>query len=296
MDGVGNYAAWRWIFIFEGLLTIFTAIVAFFILPDWPEQSKHLRPEETQILLAKLARDTQEYREKKSYAKVLKECAKDPKVHFSGLMYFGTAITGSASAYFLPSILLQFGWTSVEAQYMSIPVWVVASVVTIIIGIISDKVKVRWIFAVGPLSLSVCGYAILLAQKHVSVAVRYTAIYFIISGNFAAITVSLTWINNNVVGSKRRGMSTAILLGFGNIGSITGSLVYLSWEAPYYHTGYGISLAGHLLTITSAIGYFTYCRYENRTKEAGERDHLLSLPKDEVDALGDKHPLYRYTY
>ncbi|KAF5568784.1 allantoate permease [Fusarium phyllophilum] len=36
MAGVGHLAAWRWLFILEGLATIFISVVAFFLLPDYP--------------------------------------------------------------------------------------------------------------------------------------------------------------------------------------------------------------------------------------------------------------------
>lgn len=42
MDGVGGYAGWRWIFILEGLLTVLTAVAAFFILHDFPETAGFL--------------------------------------------------------------------------------------------------------------------------------------------------------------------------------------------------------------------------------------------------------------
>ena len=211
-------------------------------------------------------------------------------------MYFGTAVTGSSSSYFLPTILKELGWTSLKAQYMSIPIWMCAWVISITIGFVSDAVKIRWVFCVGPLCFSVIGYALLLAQKHVSVGVRFMALFFVVSGCFAAITVSLTWINNNIVGMKRRGISTAILLALGNCGSVLGSNVYLTQEAPYYPTGYAVALATTVIAQVSAICYFVSVRHENRQKESGARDHLLSLPDAEQNMLGDKHPAYRYTY
>lgn len=214
----------------------------------------------------------------------------------SALMYFGTAVTGSSSSYFLPSILKDLGWTSLKAQYMSIPIWMTAFVTSIIIGFASDMLNHRFAFSVGPLCLSVIGYALLLAQENITVGVKYMALFFVISGCYGAITVSLTWLNNNILGKKRRGISIGIMLAFGNCGSILGSNVYLADEAPLYPTGYSVSLAMIILTQLAAICYFFYARYENRQKEAGARDHFRSFPQAERTALGDKDPAYRYTY
>lgn len=82
MDNVAGYNAWRWIFIIEGLFTIVVAVFSFFVLPDWPEQARHLTEHEQRALLQKLARDTREYVEERSTRQVLNDCLKDPKVYF----------------------------------------------------------------------------------------------------------------------------------------------------------------------------------------------------------------------
>ncbi|OAP60193.1 hypothetical protein AYL99_05195 [Fonsecaea erecta] len=296
MENVGGYGAWRWIFILEGLLTVIVAIFSFFALPDWPEQAKHLNEKEKAVLLAKLARDTKDYVENKSTMQVLKECLLDPKVYFSAFMYFGTAVTGSSSSYFLPTILKELGWTSLKAQYMSIPVWMTAWVASVIVGFGSDWMNHRWAFSVGPLTVAVIGYILLLCQDHISVGVKYFALFLIITGVWSAITLSLTWLNNNIMGKRRRGVATAILLAVGNCGSILGSNVYLSSEAPKYPTGYAVSLSSTILCQLAATGFLIYAWYENKQKASGARDHLLALPMEEQAALGDKHPEYRYTY
>ena len=81
MDGIGGYGAWRWIFILEGIFTVIVAVLAFFLLPDWPHQAKFLSNDERTTLLQMLSRDTRDYVENKSTLTVLKDCLKDPKVY-----------------------------------------------------------------------------------------------------------------------------------------------------------------------------------------------------------------------
>lgn len=179
---------------------------------------------------------------------------------------------------------------------MSIPVWITAWAISIVVGYCSDKTKHRYGFVMGPLCFCLVGYAILLAQKSVVVGVRFMAVFFLVGGCFASITISLTWLNNNIVGSRRRGISTAIMLAVGNCGSIVGSNVYLASEAPWYPTGYSVSLAGVVISQVCATIYLLHVRRENKAKERGERDAHLSLTREEQDALADKHVNYRYTY
>lgn len=60
MDGIAGYGGWRWIFILEGLFTILVAIASFWLVPDWPTTAKFLKPEERELLLRRLANDTEE--------------------------------------------------------------------------------------------------------------------------------------------------------------------------------------------------------------------------------------------
>lgn len=57
MDGIQGYSGWRWIFIIEGLATVVVAVVAKFLIVDWPEQSSFLNNEERALLLSRLSED-----------------------------------------------------------------------------------------------------------------------------------------------------------------------------------------------------------------------------------------------
>lgn len=54
MDGVGGYAGWRWIFILEGLATVVVAVIAFFIIYDFPEKATFLTEDERAWVIHRL--------------------------------------------------------------------------------------------------------------------------------------------------------------------------------------------------------------------------------------------------
>jgi hypothetical protein len=54
MDGVGGLAGWRWIFILEGLATVVVAVLAFFVLHDFPETASFLTEEERAFIVFRL--------------------------------------------------------------------------------------------------------------------------------------------------------------------------------------------------------------------------------------------------
>lgn len=46
MDGIGNLAGWRWIFILEGIVTVIFGLLAYFFLPADIQSAKFLTDEE----------------------------------------------------------------------------------------------------------------------------------------------------------------------------------------------------------------------------------------------------------
>ena len=47
----------RWLFFIEGSLTVFAAVIAIFILPDFPTSSRWLSPEERELAIRRMAED-----------------------------------------------------------------------------------------------------------------------------------------------------------------------------------------------------------------------------------------------
>jgi MFS family permease len=54
MNGVGGLEGWRWIFILEGIATVLIALIAFFVLHDFPETAKFLTEEERAFVVFRL--------------------------------------------------------------------------------------------------------------------------------------------------------------------------------------------------------------------------------------------------
>lgn len=240
-------------------------------------------------------------------------CFGDIKIYIGTFMYMGVVQTGYATSFFTPTILRQLGWTSIRAQVMSIPIFIVATVCALTTAVITDKIKHRFSFIIIGCCIATIGYAILLDMLKVSVGVRYFALYLITSGGYIAQPVVLVWMSNNVSGHYKRGISSAMQVGFGNIGGksspayisadmysqrlgIVASNVYLQRQAPTYRLGFGVGLGFMWMCIGCAVIFLFYLRRENKLRNAGKRDHRLDLPVEVQNNLGDDHPSFRFTY
>lgn len=57
MDGTRGLRAWRWLFLIEGVITVAIAMVAFFVLPNFPRTTKWLSEEEIALATWRLEED-----------------------------------------------------------------------------------------------------------------------------------------------------------------------------------------------------------------------------------------------
>lgn len=106
--------------------------------------------------------------------------------------------------------------------------------------------------------------------------------------------VTIAWINNCMGGHYKRSVSSAVMIGFGNIGGIIASNIFITNEAPAYPVGYGVSLGLIWMTALACTGLLLGLRAENKRRDRGERDWRLTSA--EADNLGDDHPHFRFTY
>lgn len=82
-------------------------------------------------------------------------------------------------------------------------------------------------------------------------------------------------------------------VGFGNIGGIVASNIFITSEAPRYPSGYGGSLGMLWVCATACTVLYIGVKMENKKRDRGERDYRLEHPVD-ADNLGDDHPNFRF--
>ena len=211
-------------------------------------------------------------------------------------MYLGVSNTGYSTSFFTPTILKELGWTSVHAQVMSIPIYIVAFIVTLIVAFFTDRLRHRYAFIMTGISLGTVGYVILLAQKGVSIGGRYFAVYLVTVGGYIAQPITLVWLNNNMGGHYKKSAGAAMQIGFGNCAGIVASNIYITKDAPEYLVGYGTSLALLWLSGFACTAFLIGLWRENKKRDQGRRDDRFNLPREELENLGDDHPRFRFAY
>lgn len=296
LGGDKGMSAWRWIFIIEGAITAFLALLAVFVIADWPEQARFLSAEEKDLLRRRLAADTgDECRMDTLNGFAYRRIFRDWKIWLAALMYMGIGTTGYAGTFFMPTILLEFGWVAKEAQVQTIPVYVLSAGVMIISAWLSDRTRHRYSFVVAGACISTIGYAMLLEQTGHSRDYKFAAVFLINAGGYIATPICLAWLQNNLSGHWKRAFGSGIQVMLGNVAGIIGANIFLTNESPLYKTGYGTALGMMWVGTLAATAMFVLMWRENRKRAAGERDGRLNLPEEDRKNMGDWHPSFRFT-
>ncbi len=163
MDYMRGYRGWRWIFILEGTLTFLVGIVFIFTFPSFPEQATWLREDEREYVKARLRADQgRNAAERPVTFRDVLTVMRDYKIWLGGFMYFGLIIPAYGYAYFAPTIIQGYNYSAIETQLRSVPPWAVSFGFAMLVAVLSDWVKHRFLFAIFPILLALSGFAILL--------------------------------------------------------------------------------------------------------------------------------------
>ena len=197
------------IFILEGCLTVLVSFFFFFLLPDFPEESKWLKEDEKAYVAARLWQDQgKSARERSITLKDVGRVFKDYKVIVAGFMYFGLIVPAYGYAYFAPGIILGYGYSPIEAQLHSVPPWAVAFGFCMIIATLSDATRHRFGYAIFCICIAIAGFGILISV-HNNLDVQYAALFMVTMGTYSAMPVIVCWYNMNLGGHHRRAVGTA---------------------------------------------------------------------------------------
>lgn len=173
------------------------AIVAKFVIVDFPETAKFLSPEEKELLRKRMARDGGEIGRMDTLDRIaLKRIFTDWKIYVAIVMYFGIVNTGYATSFFIPTIIQELGYTAAASQVRSIPIFIVATVVALSVAYATDKAQHRYSFCMAGIAVGSIGYILLLCQKDLSVGVKYMACFFVTTGGYMTQPVTWVWLQN----------------------------------------------------------------------------------------------------
>ncbi|KAH9210361.1 major facilitator superfamily domain-containing protein [Leptodontidium sp. 2 PMI_412] len=258
MDGVHGHAAWRWLFIIEGVASFGLGIVAAFILPDFPETNTgsskwHLRDDEQQVAIERMKRDRVAPTEgDHSVWYSLRLAAADYRMWIFVVMLIANH-TAYGFNYFYPSIVkgLNLGSTTITLV-LTAPPYLVATVSAMIVAWSSDRMGERGYHICIPMSVAAVGFIISTAT--LNTAVRYFASFLYIGGCFSANAMVFSWAASTLSQTpEKRAISISIINLLSQLGNIWSPYFFRPGDASRYVLAMSLMIAFALLSVVTCL-------------------------------------------
>ncbi|KAJ5898430.1 hypothetical protein N7504_008718 [Penicillium tannophilum] len=274
MNGLGGLTAWRWIFIIQGLITCIIAVIGWFVLIDFPDRMKtsarkFLSDSEYDFIMRRIGKDRADtvlepFNLRKYFAAGL-----DINIWAFGFIHFSSTTTAYAISYFLPTIYADgMGFSEGVSLCLFAPPFAAAGVLMYVTSWAGDRYHIRAPILIFNALITIIGLPLLgFTEGNAS---RMVGAFLTTMGCNSNIPAAMAYQANNIRGQWKRAFASAIFVGLGASGGMTGSLVFRSQDAPNYRLGILTCLGLSCLIIVLVFLLSVRFYYANRKVDRGE--------------------------
>jgi len=298
MDGVGGLPGFRWIFIIEGLATIVVAGIAYFVVLDYPSTAKFLTDAERHELVHRLELDefgededllTKEEKEALHAhiprSTIFKSVFSDWHIYAHILVFYGISVPLYSISLSLPSIIQALGYTATNANFLTVPIYVTACIISLGVAFLSDRKNIRFYPLITSFIVMFTGFLIALVRPMHLPGLAYAGVFIAACGIYPAFPGMITFASNNLASAKKRSIAMALHIGMGSFGGAMGPSFFRSKDNPHYRLGFGLNLAFVTMggIAATAIWHSYLLKNRERRRKCGELERLLEAEVEKVD-------------
>ncbi|EUC39211.1 hypothetical protein COCVIDRAFT_18709 [Bipolaris victoriae FI3] len=235
----GGLEGWRWILIVEGLITVFVGACSAIFLPNSIESAGFLTPSEKAHARFRLGEASASH-ERFDWAEI-KRGVFNLQVWLTATAYFSILSGLYSFGLFLPTIINNgFAKDPNKAQLWTVIPYAVASVFTVLVAILSDRLALRGPVMLCTLPIAIIGYGVI--SQSTNPKVQYGMTFLMATGMFSSVPCILSWNSNNSAGHYKRATTSALQLAIANAGGFVASFTYQKNEKPHFHKSHSIML------------------------------------------------------
>lgn len=222
LDGAQGLESWRWIFIIEGSVTVFIAIFAIFILPNYPSNTSWLSPEERAVAEWRLISDAGQVDEdEEDWSYGFKMAFKDWRLYVFALIF--CIQVASATSNFFPTVVKTLGYNTVETLLLTVPPYMLGLVVSIANNWSADRFQNSSFHAIGPMVAAIVGFVV--AAASLNTGARYFAMVLMVAGGHGSNAVVLAWAQKTMLRPRiKRASTVAFVNAFGNLAQVSSDI------------------------------------------------------------------------
>ncbi|RHZ51663.1 putative MFS transporter [Aspergillus thermomutatus] len=281
LDGKRGLAAWKWLYIIEGSITMAIGLVVMAFLPDFPSTWKLLSEEERHVANRRLAIEAAEVdvdeAGKMSQVKGLKLAFSDIKTYVLAIAYM--SITGASGFQnFFPTLTATLGYNHFISLLLVAPPYIFVVFYSLAHSHFSDRFSKRFWFFFYPIPVTIIGFIIFMTTD--SFGPKYFS-FFLMNIIFAQNGTIYAWIGNAIPRPPaKRAAAYAFINSIGNSASIWTPYTYRTQDAPHYRPALGVCIGLQTLGGVMAIFMYFHLRSLNKRLERLEDSEVTLTDKE----------------
>ncbi|KAL0944930.1 allantoate permease [Colletotrichum truncatum] len=296
MAGVGHLAAWRWLFILEGLATMVVGVVAFFMLPDYPGTTKWLSEEEKVVAQGRLAADAGSEEvlgeDEISMKQAIFAALGDYRVWLFACLQMSTTASISFS-HFFPTLIQQLGFkNNTIVLLLTAPPYLFSFIWALSFAWDADRRQKRSPHASISAIMAIAGTVSLVAMGDQRWP-RYAMTFLVCAGTFGIYSTTYPWLSSTIVQpAVKRAAAIGIANTLANSASLFANYFWLDHYGPSFRVSWACILAFQVLGLTCITGLRLCLKKANRRFETlcdqidpNNEDALNRLDKDSQRAV-----------
>ncbi|KAL3489976.1 major facilitator superfamily domain-containing protein [Aspergillus germanicus] len=287
LSGKRGLAGWRWIFLVEGVITLFIGIIFVFLVPPKVGDGRPLlstlsggrwsyfTPRESHIATQRVLLD--DPRKASGHLKItgkdILKTARQPRIiqHFFITLVAMSGFQGLTQ--YTPSMIKSFGFGAVRANALaSVPVYC-GMIWILILSYSADKVGHRGPFVLIAITWNVISYACLRVTPVTSGHWHRYGVLAVANVSYASMHVlNIGWLSVYCRSPQERSVAMALVVMAANCAGISGSQIFRTNDRPLYHRGLTAIciLAGASWLLAFALNLQNFFLHRRRKSEKEE--------------------------
>lgn len=192
-----------------------------------------------------------------------------------------------------PSIIKALGYSAAAAQLLTIPPYALATCLTVIYAVVSERYQRRAPFIIASAVTAIIGYAMLLGNTDPTKrpGLSYAGTFFAAAGIYPAVALALSWPAMNVSGQTKRATANAMQITIGNLGAVIGTQLYRENDGPRYIVGHSVALGYLCLNILVVCTIWLVLSRENAKRDKAADSGVV----DDGPWKGDEDSRWRFS-
>ncbi|ORX97617.1 major facilitator superfamily domain-containing protein [Clohesyomyces aquaticus] len=254
-------------------VTFVIAVVGYFVLPDFPHNTKWLTPEERLLATNRMELDTVQNEGETSTWRGFKAATKDPMVWiFAFMAHMHLAANGFKN--FFPTVVVTLGFNETITLVLTCPPYLIAGAVTIAVSWSSGKFNERtWHITIFK---AVATIGFVAACLTMDLAGRYVSMVIFTIGTYGVNSLILGWCGSTCGQTKeKKAVAISIVTTIMNASFIWTPYLWPKTDSPRYAIALGSS-AGFSVA-TAALAWLAKFLMMRRNRKLRESDNETSV-------------------